>query len=115
MAAFAERLRAAAVGACGLTPGETLVVAASGGLDSTVLLRSLASLGWPTVAVYVDHGLRAASREEAAFVEALADELGVPCEGVPARSPTATSRPRRARPATPHWRRWPTVTERGPS
>ena len=55
-------------------------VAASGGVDSTVLLRTLHALGLPLVALHVDHGLRDDADADAAFVERLAAELGVPFE-----------------------------------
>ena len=55
-----------------------LLVAASGGVDSTVLLRTLASLGRDVVAAHVDHGLRPESADDGAFVAALGAELGVP-------------------------------------
>ena len=49
-------------------------------MDSTVLLRSLHALGVPIVAAHVDYGLRDASGDDAAFVRAMAEELGVPAE-----------------------------------
>ncbi|OZC03616.1 tRNA lysidine(34) synthetase TilS [Rubricoccus marinus] len=55
-----------------------VVVGVSGGVDSTVLWRSLHEAGVPTVAAHVDYGLREASGEDAAFVRALGAELGVP-------------------------------------
>ena len=58
----------------------TVAVAASGGIDSTVLLRTLHAVDVPLVALHVDHGLRDDAGEDAAFVEALADELSVPFE-----------------------------------
>ena len=58
------------------------VVAVSGGLDSTALLRLLALAGVDGVAVHVDHGLRPESGADGAFVQALAAELGVPCRVV---------------------------------
>ena len=60
-------------------PGDRVAVAVSGGVDSVVLLRLLHGLGLELVAVHADHGLRgAASDGDARFVQALADELGVP-------------------------------------
>ena len=79
--ALAERLRTALAG-LGVASGDRLVVAASGGVDSTVLLRSLVEIGQSVVAIHVDHGLRADSVEDGAFVLALAAELGVPGESV---------------------------------
>ncbi len=63
--------------------GSAGVVACSGGGDSTALVRLLARLARPlplTLTVCcVDHGLRGAiSAEEAAFVEGVAAELGLP-------------------------------------
>ena len=42
----------------GLAPSAKLVVAASGGCDSTVLLHVLHGLGHPLVVAHVDHGMR---------------------------------------------------------
>lgn len=67
-----------ALDSLGLTAEPGVVVGASGGVDSTVLLRLLHGVGVPVVAVHVDYGLRPESGEDAAFVEALADELDVP-------------------------------------
>jgi tRNA(Ile)-lysidine synthase len=67
----------------GLLPvGTRVLVACSGGADSTALLRLLARLARPLglaeVAVaHLDHGLRADSPEDARFVAALAEELGL--------------------------------------
>ncbi len=66
-----------------LTAGSAGVVACSGGGDSTALLHLLVALRRPlplTLTVCcVDHGLRGdASAEEAAFVEAMAADLGLP-------------------------------------
>ena len=61
-----------------LRRGETVVVACSGGPDSSVLLDALARLAAPRglrlVVAHVDHGLRAASAAEAEVVAALAAE-----------------------------------------
>lgn len=72
---FQTRL-ADAADRCGLVPGARLAVATSGGVDSTVLFRSLHMLGFDAVAVYVHHGLRAEADDETAFVEAMAREVG---------------------------------------
>ena len=80
--AFAARVAASLVGEGGVGEGARLVVAASGGVDSTVLLRTLAGAGWPVVGVHVRHGLRDASAEER-FVRDLGRTLGVEVEVVP--------------------------------
>ncbi len=81
LAAVEAALRAAA--ADGLWPGGArILVAASGGPDSTALLHALATLGpglgvASVVAAHVDHGLRPDSAADADAVAALADRLGV--------------------------------------
>ena len=72
----------AGLAACGVGERDRLLVAVSGGVDSTVLLRLLVEIGHPVVAAHVDHGLRPESSEDAAFVAALAEELGVPFVGL---------------------------------
>lgn len=57
-----------------------VAVAASGGVDSTVLLRTLHTLGVELVALHVDHGLRDDAVADADFVVGLAERLGIPCE-----------------------------------
>jgi tRNA(Ile)-lysidine synthase len=53
----------------------------SGGPDSVALLRALLELGGEPAVLHVDHGLRdAESREDAEFVRALCEKLGVRCE-----------------------------------
>jgi tRNA(Ile)-lysidine synthase len=62
----------------GLVPGTRLVVGASGGLDSTALLRLLHAAGFAVAAAHVNYGLRgAASDADEAFVRALGAALGV--------------------------------------
>lgn len=67
-----------------LSPGDCVVVAVSGGADSTALLLGLHRLApdWDLrlVVAHLDHGLRPESREEKAFVERLARGLGWPFE-----------------------------------
>jgi tRNA(Ile)-lysidine synthase len=72
-----------------LSPDDvTLVVAVSGGPDSTALLQVLARLrpefGFSLVAVYVDHGLRPGeTAQEAEQVRDLARRLAAGCEILP--------------------------------
>ncbi len=60
-----------------------MTAAVSGGADSVALLLALRALseekGFRLSAAHVDHGLRAASKDDAAFVEALCRDLGVSC------------------------------------
>lgn len=75
---------ARALAAVPVAAGEHLLVACSGGPDSTALLAALADVapasGWQLTAAHLDHGLRGAeSRADAAAVEALAARLGVAC------------------------------------
>lgn len=62
--------------------GERIVVGVSGGADSVALLRALSLLAparrWHLLAAHVDHQLRSDSREDARFVELLAQRLGLP-------------------------------------
>ena len=61
-----------------ISPGETVIVACSGGPDSSALLDALSRLapprGWRLIVVHIDHGLRAESGAEAAVVAELAAE-----------------------------------------
>ena len=62
-----------------LRPGETVLVACSGGADSVALAATVAERGDIVLAVgHVDHGLRPQSQDEAAQVAALAKKLGAP-------------------------------------
>src|SRR5262245_5064280 len=65
-----------------LRGGETVLVAVSGGPDSVALLDVLVQLapglGVRLAVAHVDHGLRAESGDDAEFVRALAERLGVP-------------------------------------
>lgn len=84
----------------GLGAGETVVVGASAGLDSTVLARLLHGAGYAVVLAHVNYGLRgAASDADEAFVRGLAAELNVPVyvEAVALEGPP--DRQRRARDA----------------
>lgn len=60
--------------------GERVVVAWSGGLDSTVLLDMAHQHGLDVLAVHVDHGLRPTSSRDAAFCARAARRMGVPLE-----------------------------------
>lgn len=72
-----------ALSAAGPSPPRRLVVACSGGADSTALvglLRLVAPDAGLELAVgHVDHGLRRESADEAAAVARLATRLGLPC------------------------------------
>src|ERR687887_846516 len=61
-----------------LVPGRRLVVAYSGGQDSTCLLHALAERGLDVVAVHIDHSLRADSAAAAGRVTEIAASLHVP-------------------------------------
>lgn len=67
-----------------LTPGDTVLVAVSGGVDSVVLLHTLwqlrGELRVSLAVVHVDHGLRdEESTGDARFVEELAKRYELPC------------------------------------
>jgi tRNA(Ile)-lysidine synthase len=84
--AAVSRVRRAVATACDrrgvLRPGERIVVACSGGPDSTALLDALARLAppraWWLQVAHVDHGLRPGSAGEAATVAALCGRLRLP-------------------------------------
>lgn len=87
--------------------GDRVAVAVSGGVDSVVLLDVLVrTAGWHGAVlsvVTVDHGTRADTAAEAAFVEALAQEHGLPCLRVDlALGPASQDACRRARYAAFH-------------
>lgn len=74
-----------ALPACGIEPGSRVLVACSGGPDSTALLHALAilrrthpAIAPELVAHGVDHGLRAEAAAELDLVARLADALDVP-------------------------------------
>ena len=80
MTSLEQHVHDALVGS-GWTQGQTVVVGASGGLDSTVLLHVLSSLGVPSVVAHVNHHARGeASHGDAAFVAELAQRFGWPFE-----------------------------------
>lgn len=88
-----ERFRAKLFSSGGVDPGERLVVAVSGGLDSCVLLHMLRFGDLPPlhmVAVHFDHSMRLASAEDARWVGGLCRawdvELVTEAAGSPLRS-----------------------------
>ena len=66
--------------------GASILVAFSGGSDSTALLRASAAIsseiGFTLYSAWVDHGIRPQEErsEERRFVESLTSRLGVPCD-----------------------------------
>jgi tRNA(Ile)-lysidine synthase len=100
-----RKLRAALAAPTGPAPGEHLLLAVSGGPDSTALLAAMAELapehGLTLTAAHVDHGLRGPEgAADAAQVVALAARLGVPAvvRVVPvAPGPDLEARARRVR------------------
>jgi tRNA(Ile)-lysidine synthase len=64
-----------------LIGGETVVVAASGGPDSTALVHAMVALGrdmrWSLHIAHLNHGLRRDAAEDAAFVAAMSRALGL--------------------------------------
>lgn len=63
------------------TRGSTIVVAVSGGVDSMSLLHMLINTGnYKLVVAHYDHGIRAESADDAAFVAAIAKDSGVSVE-----------------------------------
>jgi tRNA(Ile)-lysidine synthase len=63
----------------GLEAGVGLVVAASGGIDSTVLLDVLDGLGYRLHVAHLDHALRPNSAADSRFVADEAKRRGLPC------------------------------------
>jgi len=61
-----------------IPPGSRILVAYSGGPDSTCLVHVLHALGYDLVAAYLHHGQRSEADKEMALCAAFADELGVP-------------------------------------
>ena len=80
MTSLGQHVHDALVGS-GWTQGQPVVVGASGGVDSTVLLHVLSALGVPSVVAHVNHRARGeASQADAAFVAELAKRFGWPFE-----------------------------------
>jgi len=79
-----------------LAPEAHILVAVSGGADSVALLLGLAELaargGWSLTVAHFNHGIRAEAAADAAFVEALARKLGLPCVVGAADVPAAAAR-----------------------
>ncbi len=90
-----RRVRRTLAERCLVRPGDPLVVAVSGGPDSSALLHVLAGLSAELrlglTAVGVDHGLRPGAARELDGVEALAGSLRVPFERVIIREPPGAS------------------------
>ena len=99
---LAARFRAALLGDGVICGGERLLVALSGGVDSTVLLHLLRfTPGLPRLevrAAHLDHGMRAGSADDARWVSGLARAWEVPLVSrTLARPPANETEARRAR------------------
>ncbi|HSM82802.1 MAG TPA: tRNA lysidine(34) synthetase TilS, partial [Nodosilinea sp.] len=77
-----------------LPPGAPVLVAVSGGQDSVCLLKLLVDLqpkwGWQLQVVHCDHRWRPDSGANAAFVQQLSEDWGLPYHGVTAAAACAT-------------------------
>lgn len=63
-----------------LAPGQKVLVAVSGGPDSTSLLHALRGLGYQVHAAHLRHGIRGQEADEDAhFVQELCKKLAIPC------------------------------------
>src|SRR5215472_12639293 len=122
--AVAEARRAVRLGLDGLTAGDLVLAACSGGADSLALAAALAHeaprRGLRAGGVTVDHGLQPGSAERARRVAAVLAGLGLdPVEAVPvtvAAGPgTGGPGPRRAAPAIGPWTTWPGAPAPAPS
>ncbi len=60
-----------------IKPGSVVVVAVSGGIDSMSLLHILSNCTYKVIVAHYDHGIRAESANDAAFVCAKAKEYGM--------------------------------------
>ncbi len=63
---------------CRLTPDRPILVGVSGGADSMALMHGLFELGYTLVIAHLDHGIRDESAEDADYVQAAAESLGLP-------------------------------------
>ena len=95
MTAFDRQVAAAAL-RVGFSTGSRIVVAASGGPDSTALLRCLHrwrdEFAWTLHVAHFNHDFRGAEADhDAAFVQQLSDSLGLSCS-VDKRDPIAYQR-----------------------
>ena len=85
-----------------IVPGEHVLIACSGGPDSTALLDALARLGpprgWRLSVAHVDHGLRDGSAAEAGLVSRLATDRGLAFRALSVRVAPGGSLQDRARP-----------------
>jgi len=80
-----------------VSPGVHLLVAVSGGADSVALLHVLQALAkgrrWRLTVAHLEHGIRGkTSRDDAAFVGALAKRLKIPCVVGRAKVPALAQR-----------------------
>jgi tRNA(Ile)-lysidine synthase len=87
-----------------ILPGEHVLIACSGGPDSTALVDALARLapprGWRLSVAHVDHGIRSGSASEADGVARLAGDRGLPFRALRvevAAGPSLQDRARTAR------------------
>jgi tRNA(Ile)-lysidine synthase len=79
MRAFLQRIAATIKAQQMIAPGQLVLVAFSGGADSTALLHALKQLGHRLCACHVHHGLRGAEADaDAQHAAAFAASLGVP-------------------------------------
>lgn len=65
---------------CQINPGDRLAVAVSGGSDSVALLHLLTTLGYPVVALHLNHQIRQESTSDADFVRVLCAQWNIRCE-----------------------------------
>lgn len=62
---------------CKLNTDQPVLVGVSGGADSLALMYGLNSLGYALVIAHLDHGIRPESAQDADFVQAAAENLGL--------------------------------------